>query len=36
MLGYCAMSKRDIDMIQQADTEDQNTFLVNFLETEED
>mmetsp|Transcript_3742 Transcript_3742/g.5663 ORF Transcript_3742/g.5663 Transcript_3742/m.5663 type:complete len:107 (+) Transcript_3742:67-387(+) len=38
MLGYCAMSRHDIALLNGADgdKDDYNTFLVNFLETEED
>ena len=38
MIGYCSMSKFDFDLLssQGASLEAQNSFLISFLETEED
>ena len=38
MLGYCSMSKFDFDLLtsEGANLEAQNSFLISFLETEED
>jgi hypothetical protein len=38
MIGYCSMSKFDFDLLSShgASLEAQNSFLISFLETEED